>query len=94
MGRWQHYFIIFFIVYFLYRKKIFSVGAGFYFGLTILLIFVMRFLIEFIKIEQVDFEQGMIINMGQILSIPFIIIGLFFVVKNILNKKSTHISTI
>lgn len=88
------YFIIFFIVYFLYRKKIFSVGTGFYFGLIILLIFVMRFLIEFIKIEQVDFEQGMIINMGQILSIPFIIIGLFFVVKNILNKKTTHISTI
>ena len=38
----------------------------------------MRFLIEFIKEPQVDFEQNMVLNMGQTLSIPCILVGIFF----------------
>ncbi len=75
------YFLIFFLVYGLYRIDFRKVGRGFYFGLTIFLIFIMRFLIEFLKEDQVDFEKGMQLNMGQILSLPFIAIGLFFVIK-------------
>jgi len=48
-------------------------------GLAMLFIFVTRFLYEFIKNDQVDFEQGMIFNMGQLLSIPYIIAGIVFV---------------
>ena len=39
----------------------------------------MRFLIEFIKEPQVDFEQNMVLNMGQTLSIPCILVGIFFI---------------
>ena len=51
------------------------VGSGFYFGLVLTLIFTFRFFIEYTKDIQVDFESGMLFNMGQLLSIPFVIIG-------------------
>jgi len=52
------------------------VGTGFYFGLVLTLIFTFRFFIEYTKDNQVDFENGMLFNMGQLLSIPFIMIGI------------------
>jgi len=82
------YFIIFLIVFVTYKTKNIQLGRGFYFGLTITLIFIMRILIEFVKINQVEFENGMLLNMGQILSIPFIIIGMYFIVKNLNFKTS------
>ncbi len=81
------YLVIFLLVYFIYKKDIFKIGKGFYFGISILLIFIMRILIEFIKVDQVEFEHGMILNMGQLLSIPFILLGLFFIIKSILEKR-------
>jgi len=51
---------------------------GFYFGLCLTEIFVFRFFIEFLKEDQVAFEQGMTLNMGQWLSVPFVIIGIYF----------------
>ena len=51
------------------------VGSGFFFGLVLTLIFTFRFFIEYTKDIQVDFEAGMPFNMGQLLSVPFIIIG-------------------
>lgn len=50
---------------------------GFFFGLCLVEIFVFRFFIEFLKENQVDFEEGMSLNMGQWLSIPFVLIGLY-----------------
>ncbi|MBQ6208590.1 MAG: prolipoprotein diacylglyceryl transferase [Prevotella sp.] len=52
------------------------VGSGFYFGLVLTLIFTFRFFIEYTKDIQVDFEATMPFNMGQLLSIPFIAIGI------------------
>ena len=52
------------------------VGSGFFFGLVLTLIFTFRFFIEYTKDIQVDFEAGMPFNMGQLLSVPFIIIGI------------------
>ncbi len=49
---------------------------GFLFGLFFVLLFTTRFIIEFVKADQSAFEAGMVLNMGQILSIPFIILGL------------------
>ncbi|MEJ5106447.1 prolipoprotein diacylglyceryl transferase [Chryseobacterium sp. MYb328] len=80
------YLIIFLFVYLIYKKDIFKIGKGFYFGISILLIFIMRILIEFIKVDQVEFEHGMSLNMGQLLSIPFVLLGLFFIIKSILDK--------
>ena len=50
---------------------------GFFFGLCLTEIFVFRFFIEFLKEDQVAFEQGMTLNMGQWLSVPFVIIGIY-----------------
>ena len=46
----------------------------------LVLLFLTRFLIEFFKENQVGFEIQMLINMGQVLSIPFIIIGLILII--------------
>lgn len=81
------YFIIFIIIFGIYKTKKIKFGNGFYFGLAITLIFAMRILIEFVKINQVEFEEGMKLNMGQILSIPFIIIGMYFVSKYLIKKE-------
>ena len=82
------YFIIFLIIFNTYKTKNIKLGNGFYFGLAITLIFIMRILIEFVKINQVEFEEGMKLNMGQILSIPFIIIGIYFIAKNLKPKET------
>ena len=81
------YFIIFLVLFITYKTKNIIIGNGFYFGLAITLIFSMRILIEFVKINQVAFEEGMKLNMGQILSIPFILIGLYFTIRNGRNKE-------
>jgi phosphatidylglycerol:prolipoprotein diacylglycerol transferase len=81
------YLLIFILVFTVYKTKNIKLGNGFLFGLAITLIFTMRILIEFLKINQVEFEDGMNLNMGQLLSIPFIIIGLYFIMKNSMKKK-------
>lgn len=68
------YLLIFAILYFLTRKS--HREHGFIFGVFFVLLFTARFIIEFYKADQSDFEAGMILNMGQLLSIPFIIFGL------------------
>ena len=71
------YFVFFFVGIWLYRKHPQRVGTGFFFGLCLTLIFTFRFFIEYTKDIQVDFESGMPLNMGQILSLPFIAIGIY-----------------
>ena len=74
------YALFFFIGWWFYRRSsTFKVGSGFYFGLCIFLIFTSRLLIEFTKADQEAWESGMLLNMGQLLSIPFIIVGAYFV---------------
>lgn len=70
------YAIFFFIGWYLYRKQPQRVGTGFFFGLCITLIFTARFFIEFTKDIQEEFEASMLLNMGQLLSLPFIALGL------------------
>ncbi len=59
----------------LYVKRLDRMYRGTFIGLFFIICFGMRFLIEFVKEPQVDFENSMLLNMGQILSIPFIILG-------------------
>ena len=63
-----------------YRKRLEKTPRGFFFGVFLLGCFGMRFIIEFVKEPQVGFEQGMALDMGQILSIPFIIAGVAILV--------------
>lgn len=72
------YLLIFGILVLIYKKKK-EKSNGLILGLALVLIFLARFIIEFFKENQVDFESGMLINMGQILSVPFIIIGLILI---------------
>ena len=50
-------------------------------GLGFTWLFTARFLIEFIKNDQSEFEAGMLLNMGQLLSIPFIILGVVLLIR-------------
>ena len=83
------YLIIFTIMIFLYIKVRERFKSGFFFGLVLLLIFIARFIIEFVKENQVGFEDGMSINMGQILSLPYIAIGIGFLIYGLRSVKST-----
>ena len=71
------YLVIFIVGFILYRKMRGRVGTGFFFGYCLATIFTFRFFIEFLKEVQVDFEQNMPLDMGQLLSIPFIIVGVY-----------------
>lgn len=71
------YLLLFFIMIYLYKNYNKKVHRGFFFGLCLIAIFTFRFFIEFIKENQVDFEETMLLNMGQWLSIPLILIGAF-----------------
>ena len=70
------YAAFFFVGWYLYRKRPERVGTGFFFGMCITLIFTARFFIEFTKDIQEEFEASMLLNMGQLLSLPFIALGL------------------
>jgi phosphatidylglycerol---prolipoprotein diacylglyceryl transferase len=77
------YFIIFLVLFFIYKKHKEKTPRGYLLGIFLVSVFGMRFLIEFLKNPQVDFEATMLLNMGQILSIPLIIAGavLWFLAK-------------
>lgn len=70
----------------IYIKSNAKPKPGLIFGLFLIFIFATRFLIEFIKEPQVDFEKTMILNMGQWLSIPFVILGIVFIVWSLMGK--------
>ncbi len=69
------YLLLFVLLYFLYQKRLPKLKEGQLFGIFLIILFTARFFIEYIKEDQSDFEAGMALNMGQILSIPFIIGG-------------------
>ncbi len=85
------YFTIFTIMVLLYKYKRGKFKNGFFFGLVAILVFVSRFFIEFIKEKQVGFEEDMFLNMGQILSIPYIIVGLSFMAYGIIRTKKNNL---
>lgn len=70
------YIMIFVILFYMYKSEKIRNAQGLIFGTFLTLLFTARFIIEFFKENQEAFENDMLINMGQILSIPFILIGL------------------
>jgi len=74
------YLFIFGIMLCLYMLKREKLQNGFFFGLVISMIFIARFFLEFIKGKQVPFEDQMKFDMGQLLSIPFVLIGIGFII--------------
>jgi len=74
-------FFLFIFMYWFWKNKRNTVGPGFMFGMLCVVLFVERFLVEFLKEEQAEFENSLPINMGQILSIPFIIVGIYMMFR-------------
>lgn len=70
------YLIIFLILLVLYKKLALTKNDGLLFGVFFVFVFSARFFIEFLKENQVSFESSLALNMGQILSIPVVLIGL------------------
>ncbi len=71
------YLGIFLLLTFIYKTKRTVLKNGFIFGLFLTLIFTARFLIEFVKVKQADYDTSfLMMSTGQALSIPFLIIGI------------------
>ncbi|MDR0712004.1 MAG: prolipoprotein diacylglyceryl transferase [Prevotellaceae bacterium] len=78
------YLLIFFILLHLFVKKDnLRKRGGFLFGAFLALVFTFRFFIEFIKERQVAFEEGLPLDMGQLLSIPFVLVGVFLLIYSL-----------
>lgn len=77
------YLIVFFLLFYLDRKKYFLLKEGKLLALFLILVFTFRFFIEFLKVRESDLiNVGSVLSMGQYLSIPFIIMGMFFLFWN------------
>lgn len=79
--------ITFIVIWWMYWKKEAYKRTGLIFGVFLLGVFGTRFLLEFIKFNQEAFEENMLLNMGQILSLPFILWGIYLVVHALRKQK-------
>ncbi|MCI0473423.1 MAG: prolipoprotein diacylglyceryl transferase [Ignavibacteria bacterium] len=81
------YLAIFLYLFFRYKKYKSVLPEGQLFGFFLVTIFTARFLLEFLKKEQESFETSLPLDMGQFLSIPFIILGIYFLYRAWKGKK-------
>ncbi|WP_324671960.1 prolipoprotein diacylglyceryl transferase [Hymenobacter sp. GOD-10R] len=72
---------LFILLYAMWSRTKEKTPRGLLFGLFVVLLFTFRFLVEFLKENQVDFENSLPLNMGQILSIPLIFVGIWVVLR-------------
>ncbi len=70
-------FFLFLLMYWLWKNKRDNFGSGFMLGLLCVTLFTERFFDEFLKENQAAFENSLTLNMGQILSIPFVLFGIY-----------------
>ena len=75
------YFALFALLMWMYWKKNAQKRPGLIFGTFLVGVFFSRFLIEFVKNDQEPWEADMLLNMGQLLSIPFVLAGIFLIVR-------------
>ena len=80
------YLLIFFLLYYLYNKMREQLKPGVLFGIFLILLFSARFVIEYVKLPQEAFENNMMLNMGQWLSVPFILLGVFTLFMSLKQK--------
>ena len=71
-------FFLFLFLFFLWKKKKEHTPEGLIFGAFMMALWTLRFIYEFIKENQVPFEDQLALNMGQILSVPLFLVGVFF----------------
>ena len=73
--------ILFAFLFYVWSSRRHEIKTGFLTGWFFIILFTLRFIDEFFKINQVEFEDGLMINMGQILSIPFVIAGILILLR-------------
>lgn len=84
------YLAIFLYLYNYYYRKNGAPREGYMFGFFLTALFTVRFILEFLKEPQVKFESTMVLNMGQWLSIPFILAGLFIIFRKQKTIETTN----
>lgn len=87
------YLLIFILLMRIYWSDKGRHRQGIIISLFLILVFASRFFIEFVKEDQVAFEEGMKLNMGQLLSIPFVIIGIAGLIMSVRKNKRADIRT-
>ena len=75
------YAILFIVMWVMHKKMPQKIGTGWYFGFCLTYIFTFRFFIEYTKEVQEAFEASLPLDMGQILSIPFVILGVYCMIR-------------
>jgi len=81
--------ILFFILFSLWNKYKANTPPGRLLGLFLVWIFGLRFMYEFLKENQVQFEDSLPLNMGQFLSIPAVLLGIYLIVQSTKSKGIT-----
>ncbi|MDR2804388.1 MAG: prolipoprotein diacylglyceryl transferase [Dysgonamonadaceae bacterium] len=82
------YILTGFLCLWMYWKREDYKYPGLIFGVFLIGIFLSRFFVEFFKNVQESFEENLILDMGQLLSIPFIVAGIWFTYKGLKEKHS------
>ncbi len=83
------YVFVFLILWYIYWKTNKREYLGFLFGSFLILLWVVRFFVEFVKEAQVDDRADWLLNTGQWLSIPFILFGIYMVIASSKKKYTT-----
>ena len=84
------YIIVFLVLWYTYWKTDKRKHLGYIFGLFLVLLWTVRFIVEFFKENQVAFEDQLSLNMGQWLSIPFILIGFYLIYRSRNSEKTAN----
>jgi len=82
--------ILFIILFLMWRKDKAKIPSGRIFGVFMIVLWSLRFAYEFLKENQVSFEDELPLNMGQILSIPLVIVGVFILIWSFRNQKQNN----
>jgi len=80
------YLLIFFVLTYFYKTKRQSLNNGFMFGLFLVLVFSARFLVEFVKEKQAAYSSDLLLSTGQMLSVPFLVVGLILIILSLKQK--------
>lgn len=89
------YILTFAIILLLYyRKDLGRRRPGMLFGIAMIGIFLTRFFIEFLKVRQVDSEDGLLLHYGQLYSIPFILIGVYMIIRAMRRPEVTDVDAV
>ena len=81
-------FLLFAFLFYIWKNKRNEVKNGFIFGVFLVVLWSLRFIDEFFKEVQEPFEEGLMLNMGQILSIPLVIVGVIILLRTRKQTKS------